>query len=136
MFYLLLTLLIIDAFLLMVVVLLQSGKGGGLAAMGGAGAGSDTLFGTRQAATLLTRLTWWGGGIFLGLAFVLSILSSRSSGPGESILRDVPAGAASAPVLPGVTTPVAPAPGQFPAEAEGETPPPVQLPEAAPPPQQ
>ena len=68
------TLLILDALLLMLVVLLQAGKGGGLAAMGAAGAGSDTLFGSRQAATLLTRATWWTGGIFLTLAFALSLL--------------------------------------------------------------
>lgn len=86
MYYFLLTLLIIDAFLLMTVVLLQAGKGGGLAAMGAAGAGSDTLFGSRQAATLLTRATWWTGTIFLVLAFVLSMMSGRPAGS-ESILR-------------------------------------------------
>ncbi len=88
MYYLLLTLLILDSFLLLAVVLLQAGKGGGLAAMGAAGAGSDTLFGSRQAATLLTKATWWTGGIFLVLAFTLSMMSGQTRGA-ESILRGV-----------------------------------------------
>lgn len=87
----------------MAIVLLQAGKGGGLAAMGAAGAGSDTLFGSRQAATLLTRATWWAGGIFLVLSFGISMIASRP-GQGESILRGgvQPVQApATAPALPG-----------------------------------
>jgi preprotein translocase subunit SecG len=83
----LLSVLVLDAFLLIAVVLLQAGKGGGLAAMGAAGAGTDSLFGSRQTATLLTKATWWAGGLFLVLAFALSLM-----GPGtrqaESILRE------------------------------------------------
>ena len=86
MFYLLLVLLILTGVFLGVIVLLQSGKGGGLASMGG-GAGTDTLIGGRQAATLLTKATWVAGGVFMTLAFVLSIISSRQRAP-ESILRD------------------------------------------------
>lgn len=77
MFGLLLTLLILDGLLLVVVVLLQAGKGGGLAAMGG-GAGTDTFMGGRQAATVLTKATWTTGAVFLALALILSIMSSRS----------------------------------------------------------
>ena len=58
MFTLLLILLILNALVLIPVVLLQSGKGGGLASMGGS-AGTDTLFGSRQATTILTKATWW-----------------------------------------------------------------------------
>jgi preprotein translocase subunit SecG len=86
-FYVLLFLLILNGFFLAVVVLLQSGKGGGLASMGGSGAGTDTLIGGRQAATLLTKATWASGGLFLVLALTLSILSTRSQTP-QSILRD------------------------------------------------
>lgn len=76
------------AVLLCVVILLQSGKGGGLAAaFGGASSSMDTFIGGRQAATLLTRLTWIGGSVFLLLSLVLAILSSRSGAPPESILR-------------------------------------------------
>ena len=96
MFGFLLVLLVLDGILLSVIVLLQSGKGGGLAAMGG-GAGTDTLIGGRQAATLLTKATWIAGGIFLGLALVLSVMSSRSQRP-DSLLRGLqPTAPAAAP---------------------------------------
>jgi len=104
-FTFLLVLMILDGFLLGVVVLLQAGKGGGLAAMGG-GAGTETFIGGRQAATILTKATWITGGVFLALALVLSILSSRARRPDESILqrefREVPAAPAQPrPILPG-----------------------------------
>jgi preprotein translocase subunit SecG len=110
----LLTLLVLDGLFLMTVVLLQSGKGGGLAALGGGAAATDGILGGRQATTVLTRATWVSGTIFMVLALVLSILSSRSAQP-ESILRvDTPAPAtAPEPVLPGLEE-----------VGEGEPPPP------------
>ena len=80
MFALLLTLLSIDCIMLTTVVLLQSGKGGGLAAMGG-GASTDTFVGGRQAVTILTKLSWWGGAIFLLLSLVLAGMSARGGAP-------------------------------------------------------
>jgi preprotein translocase subunit SecG len=106
-YYLLLTLLVLDAILLTTVVLLQAGKGGGLAAMGAAGAGSDSLFGTRHATTLLTKATWWTGSIFLVLSFTLSLLAGRTTRP-SSILREGLQAPAATPGLPGAATPVAP----------------------------
>ena len=87
--FLLAVLLLVGAFMA-VVILLQAGKGGGLASMGG-GAGTDTLIGGRQAATLLTKATWVSGALFLVLALLLSILSSRQNAPTESILRGLEA---------------------------------------------
>jgi preprotein translocase subunit SecG len=85
----LLVLLIIDALVLGTAVLLQAGKGGGLAAsFGGASSSSDSLLGTRQAGNLLTKTSWWAGGIFIALAFVLQIMSARSRVP-TSILDQV-----------------------------------------------
>ncbi len=102
MFGILLTLLILDGVLLMVVVLLQAGKGGGLAAMGGGGAGTESFMGGRQAATVLTKATWTTGAIFVGLAVVLSILSTRRQ-EATPLLQDEfqSAPAAPQPVLPG-----------------------------------
>ncbi|HEX7090289.1 MAG TPA: preprotein translocase subunit SecG [Longimicrobiales bacterium] len=101
MFGILLALLILDGLLLTVVVLLQSGKGGGLAAMGGVG--TETFIGGRQAATILTKASWIMGGIFMGLAFVLAVMSTQRRQP-ESILRgqfqQAPA-TAPQPLLPG-----------------------------------
>jgi preprotein translocase subunit SecG len=110
MFTLLVVLISLVALFLIGVILLQSGKGGGLAAeFGGASSSTDSIMGGRQAATVLTRATWIGGGVFLGLALLLAILSARTSGPAESILRSEfqSPGAAPASVL----------------ESEGEAPP-------------
>jgi preprotein translocase subunit SecG len=83
----LLTLLVIDCVVLMLAILLQSGKGTGLAAsFGGASSSPDALIGIRQAGNLLTRISWWGGGIFLGLCFVLQIMSTHTSAP-RSVLE-------------------------------------------------
>ena len=38
---------------------------------------ADALLGMRQAGNLLTKPSWWAGGIFLVLAFVLPIMSTR-----------------------------------------------------------
>lgn len=118
MFGVLLALLILDGILLTVVVLLQSGKGGGLAAMGGAGGtAADGLIGGRQAATLLTKASWITGGLFLGLALVLSVMSSRARGP-DSILRQEFQSAPAAP------QPL-PIPGTQPSTGAEQTPPPA-----------
>ncbi len=77
MFAFLLTLLILDALLLSAVVLLQAGQGGGLASLGGAT--TDTVLGGRQAVTILTKMTWWCGGIFLALSLLLSVVPRGGS---------------------------------------------------------
>ena len=110
MFALLIGILIVICMLLLVVVLLQAGTGGGLAAMGG-GASTDTFFGGRQAVTILTKSTWWLGGIFLFLSLVLAGMSTRTSQP-RSVLDQQPT------VPP---APVAP-PGQLPLDVTPEAP--------------
>src|SRR3954470_6341657 len=116
----LLTLLAIDSVILIAAVLLQSGKGGGLAAsFGGVTSSADAILGTRQAGNLLTKISWWCGGLFLGLAFLISLSSSRRSLP-KSVLDQTfnapPAQTAPAPttppanILPVQPTPAAPAP--------------------------
>ena len=78
----LIILLAIDSVVLVAAVLLQSGKGGGLAAsFGGVTSSADAILGTRQAGNLLTKASWWCGGIFLGLAFLISLTGSRRSVP-------------------------------------------------------
>jgi preprotein translocase subunit SecG len=88
-------LLILDSIVLVAAILLQSGKGGGLAAsFGGATSAADSLIGTRQAGNLLTKASWWCGGIFLLLAFVLQIASTRTRVPASVLdkpLTNVPA---------------------------------------------
>ncbi len=100
MFAYLLVVLIIDSVVLGTVVLLQSGKGGGLAAMGG-GASTDTFLGGRQAVTILTKMSWWCGGIFLGLSLTLAGLSAGGGTP-ASVLQGqlAPPAPVVAPTLP------------------------------------
>ena len=115
MYTFLIILLILDSILLGVAILMQAGKGGGLAAsFGGAGSGADFL-GIRQAGNLLTKASWWGGGIFIALSFLLAMMSTRSQAP-RSILDQefsqppvtapAPGGEASPlPITPAPTTP-------------------------------
>ena len=106
----LLTLLVIDSFVLLAAILLQAAQGGGLAAtFGGVSSSADTLFGSRQTGTLLTKASWYGGGLFLLLAFMLSLASSRPSTP-QSVLdkafQNPPASQGAA--APGSTQPAVP----------------------------
>ena len=125
----LITLLAIDSVLLIAAVLLQAGKGGGLAAsFGGVTSSADALMGTRQAGNLLTKLSWWFGGIFLGLAFLLSMTSRNVSAP-RSILDQTftPPPAQTAPATTPQTAPnvlpIQPAPdAKAPASAPTKTP--------------
>jgi preprotein translocase subunit SecG len=108
----LLAVLVVDGLFLGIVILLQAGKGGGLAAVGGGAAMTEGLMGGRQATTVLTRSTWISGTIFMVLAFVLSIMSSRAHQPQSVIQVNPPTTSAPTPepILPnagGTTTPPA-----------------------------
>jgi preprotein translocase subunit SecG len=52
----------------------------------GGGASTDSFFGGRQATTILTKMSWWCGGIFLGLSLVLSGMSTGTGAP-RSVLE-------------------------------------------------
>jgi preprotein translocase subunit SecG len=75
---------VIICLFLIFVVLLQHGKGGDIAATFG-GAGSQTAFGPRGGATLLTKLTTWSAILFMVTSITLTILSARR--PTTSILE-------------------------------------------------
>ena len=66
-------------FFLIIVVLLQSGQSGDIAAAFG-GQGSQTAFGPRGAATVLTKATTWCAVIFVLTSITLSIAASRKPG--------------------------------------------------------
>ena len=107
MFTFLLVLLIIDSIVLIAAVLLQAGKGNGLAAsFGGVSSSADSLLGTRQAGNLLTKASWWGGGIFLFLSFVLSLASTRQRAP-KSVLDQAFTQPPAAATAPAATNPAA-----------------------------
>jgi preprotein translocase subunit SecG len=74
---------------LIVVVLLQSGKSADIAAAFG-GQGSQTAFGPRGTATLLSKATTIMAVLFMVTSITLSILASNR-GTGGSVLGDAPA---------------------------------------------
>jgi len=85
MFYLILVLHIIVCVFLIIIVLLQQGKSADLAGAFG-GQGSQTAFGPRGAANLLTRLTTWSAIIFMLTSIGLTILMQKRVG-GHSVLE-------------------------------------------------
>jgi len=86
------------------VVLLQSGKSGDLAAAFG-GQGSQTAFGPRGAASVLSRATTWSAIIFMLTSITLSIFAARRTGP-TSVLSGVkPAQTKSQPATPAPSAP-------------------------------
>lgn len=85
-YYLVATLYVLSCFLLLLVVLLQQGKGGDMASAFGGG-GSQTAFGARAGATVLTRASTILGALFMIGAIMLSIMGQR--GGGGSLLEGV-----------------------------------------------
>ncbi len=82
MYTFLLVILILDSLVLVASILMQAAKGGGLAAsFGGVSTAADSFIGTRQAGNVLTKISWWAGAMFLVLAFVLQLMSTRGRTP-------------------------------------------------------
>ncbi len=69
---------VIVCLFLVLVVLLQSGKAADLAGAFG-GMGSQTAFGPRGSATLLSKLTTFAAGAFMVTSLTLSIISTRGA---------------------------------------------------------
>src|SRR5438045_1300058 len=120
--YTLLTIIhVLVCLFLIVVVLLQSGKAADLAGAFG-GMGSQTAFGPRGSATLLSKATTGSAIVFMLTSLSLSIMATRQTGVGSTILDKHPGSAApkqpaAPPVNPGMGVTPAPAgtPGQTPA---------------------
>ena len=92
MYYFLLTLFVIVAVLLIILSLLQKGRGDVGAAFGGAM--GQSIFGAGGVDTILTKATYWLGGIFLVLAVILSVVPKEEKGSIiERSLRDETKGA-------------------------------------------
>jgi len=125
----LVALLVIVSVILVGAILLQSGKGSGLAASFGGASSSSDVIGTHQLATGLTKYTWYIGGFFLLLAYVLAIMSARPKTPKSILDRGAPAAqqpvapAQQAPVGTNPLVPLQPAPSAPAAPAPATTPP-------------
>jgi len=83
--WLLTTFFVLNCLVLIIVVLLQSGKAADLAGAFG-GAGSQTAFGPRGAATVLSQATTWCAVMFMVCAMALALRSERSAGGGSSVI--------------------------------------------------
>src|SRR5271156_1057247 len=91
---------ILNCLVLILVVLLQSGKAADLAGAFG-GAGSQTAFGPRGAANVLSKATTWCAVMFMVCAFALVLRTDKAVEEGGSILQKFSKPAAkSAPVTP------------------------------------
>jgi preprotein translocase subunit SecG len=101
---------VIVCLFLIAVVLLQSGKSGDLAAAFG-GQGSQTAFGPRGAASVLSRATTWSAIIFMLTSITLSIYAARRTGP-ASVFSGVKPAQTKSQTTPTPTAPQNPAPTQ------------------------
>ena len=86
MIYLLTTIHVIVCLFLVVVVLLQSGKAADLAGAFG-GMGSQTVFGPRGSATVLSKATTIAAALFMVTSLTLSILATRGGGAVPAIFE-------------------------------------------------
>ncbi len=97
---------VLNCLVLVVVVLLQSGKAADLAGAFG-GAGSQTAFGPRGAANVLSKATTWCAVMFMVCSFAMVVRTDKAVEEGGSILQKV---SQPAPKPAPVTTPVTPQP--------------------------
>jgi len=116
---------IVVCLFLIIVVLLQSGKAADLAGAFG-GMGSQTAFGPRGSATLLSKATTISAVLFMITSLALSILATRQAGLGTTVLESSPAKSAPAPVPQKQATPqgsTTTLPIQIPAQPSNPAPP-------------
>jgi preprotein translocase subunit SecG len=119
-YYLIITLHIVACLFLVAVVLLQQGKGQDLASAFGGG-GTQTAFGPRGSATVLSRATTILAGVFMVTSLALSLMKPVRSGVLDQVpaaTRPTPAATAAprtAPTLPAEAPAGTPAPAASPA---------------------
>ena len=110
---------VMNCLVLIIVVLLQSGKAADLAGAFG-GAGSQTAFGPRGAASVLSQATTWCAVMFMVCAMALALRSDRAVGHGNSVIYDV-----NKPAKKSTTPAATPAPATAPASPAPTTPAPA-----------
>jgi preprotein translocase subunit SecG len=106
MYILVLIVHVIVCLFLIIVVLLQSGKAADLAGAFG-GMGSQTAFGPRGSATLLSKATTISAALFMVTSLTLSILATRNAGLATTVLEGEPSKS-----VPVNTAPLPPQPAQ------------------------
>jgi len=117
---------VFNCLVLIIVVLLQSGKAADLAGAFG-GAGSQTAFGPRGAATILSQATTWCAVMFMVCAMAMVLRTDKALDQGGgSVLQNVSKAAtkkapATTPVAPAAPQPTAPAPTSQPTAQQPAT---------------
>ena len=131
-FYLIVFLHVIACLFLIAVVLLQQGKGQDLASAFGGG-GTQTAFGPRGSATVLSRATTILAGLFMVTSLALSIVRPRTGGVLDQVAEPAAATSPSpaASTAPPTTT-VPASNANTPASAPAEAPPSSPAPAASP----
>lgn len=111
MYILMIILHVVVSLALILIVLLQTGKGAEMGA-GFGGGSNQTIFGSRGAATFLSKVTTGAAVIFMLTSLTLAIMTKNRTG---SVVREM-APRASAPVVPDApAAPAAPAAPEAPA---------------------
>jgi preprotein translocase subunit SecG len=106
-YFVLVTLHVVICALLIAVIMLQSGEAADLAGAFG-GAGSQTAFGPRGAATFLSKATTWCAIMFMLTSMALTMhQNSAVASTGSSVLQQFSKTSKSAPAVPAPTAPAA-----------------------------
>ncbi len=103
-FYLIVFFHVIACLFLIAVVLLQQGKGQDLASAFGGG-GTQTAFGPRGSATVLSRATTILAGLFVVTSLALSIVRPRTGGVLDQVAEPAPVASPAASTAPPTTVP-------------------------------
>ena len=132
--FVLVTLHVMVCFVLVIVIMLQSGNAADLAGAFG-GAGSQTAFGPRGAASFLSRATTWCAIVFMMTSLTLSIKRapadalSTTGSVLEQTQKPAPAQKPGAPATPPanapVQVPIQPAPAPAPSQNQNPAPAPA-----------
>jgi len=109
--FLLSTVHVLLCVLLIIVVLLQSGKAADLAGAFG-GAGSQTAFGPRGAATFLSKATTWCAVMFMLTSIALGLRQATYRPAGSSVFEKFSKPAPAQPAAPPAPTPQPQEPAQ------------------------
>ena len=132
-YYFLVTVHILACLFLIGVVLLQQGKGQDLASAFGGG-GTQTAFGPRGSATVLSRATTILAALFVVTSLALSIVRPRTGGVLDQVAEPAPVASPAASTAPPTTAPAGgPASNaNTPVSGPAEAPPPSPAPAASP----
>ena len=103
--FVLITLHVLVCFVLIIVIMLQSGSAADLAGAFG-GAGSQTAFGPRGAATFLSHATTWCAIVFMMTSLTLSVKRAPSDVPSTGSILEQTQKSGTVPAKPVQPTPI------------------------------